>query len=168
MTCCGETRGPMPTWWTLSLTSWSRLSWPVAKSPPEPKIIEQERIPPRKGSNLTYKRTQLPNGVEVSVVAKPGRVIDEIIRSTPSDGTDNDEDHNAAGTWTAYKPEANERERSRPCRMIEMYSNLEAEHLIGKPSARSSTMRWTPMIRKMRWAMMSLPISRVSRAGMAR
>jgi hypothetical protein len=57
--------------------------------PPElPPIIEQERQPPRKGSNLTYKRLQLPNGVEVSVMAKPGRVIDEVIRFEPKDGTD--------------------------------------------------------------------------------
>jgi hypothetical protein len=60
-----------------------------SSAPPElPPIVERERIPPRKGSNLTYKRTQLPDGVEVSVMAKPGRVIDEVIRFTPNDGTD--------------------------------------------------------------------------------
>ena len=57
--------------------------------PPElPPIVERERQPPRKGSNLTYKRLQRPDGVEVSVMAKPGRVIDEVIRFSPADGGD--------------------------------------------------------------------------------
>ena len=57
--------------------------------PPElPPIVESERQPPRKGSNLIYKRLKLPDGVQVSVVARPGRAIDEVIRFEPASGGD--------------------------------------------------------------------------------
>jgi hypothetical protein len=58
-------------------------------NPPElPPIVERERQPPRKGSNLTYRRLRRPDSVEVSVMAKPGRVIEEVIRHIPADGGD--------------------------------------------------------------------------------
>jgi hypothetical protein len=58
--------------------------------PPKlPPFDEQERQPPRKGSsNLTYRRLVLPDGVQVSVVAKVGWAIDEVVRFIPNDGTD--------------------------------------------------------------------------------
>jgi hypothetical protein len=65
---------------------------PVSAPPPPPELPpfdEQERQPPRKGSsNLTYRRLVLPDGVQVSVVAKVGWAIDEVVRFIPNDGTD--------------------------------------------------------------------------------
>ena len=53
-----------------------------------PPFVEHEWQPPRKGSNLIYKRLKLPDGVQVSVMAKPGRSIDEVIRFEPASGGD--------------------------------------------------------------------------------
>jgi hypothetical protein len=61
---------------------------PASPPPPEPPVFDEEERRPRKGSNLIYKRLQLPTGVEVSVMAKPGRCIDEVIKFHPADGTD--------------------------------------------------------------------------------
>jgi hypothetical protein len=73
----------------LSLTQPTEAPPSGPGKPPEPPIaiIERERQP-RKESRLTYKRLQVPGGVEVSVTARPGWVLEEIRKLTKTDGTD--------------------------------------------------------------------------------
>jgi hypothetical protein len=64
---------------------------PNAPQPPEPPIEEREWQPPsRRESNLKYARTRvLVDGRElkqITVTAKPGRVIEQFIRYVPLDG----------------------------------------------------------------------------------
>jgi hypothetical protein len=61
-------------------------------APPESKIEEREYAPPPRASNLVYERVNVTRDgrefVQVSVVAKRGRIIERVDRLIPTDGTD--------------------------------------------------------------------------------